>query len=537
MMRKRYSTLTILLPILLSAMFGIGLWLGRFGLNSPQNFHSNSMQISKMDMIMDIVENEYVDSISVDSLIEKAIPELLYKLDPHSNYVGPVDFKEEMETLEGNFEGIGVQYSIYKDTMVVIRTIKGGPSAKSGLRAGDRIVMINDSNIIGLDIDNEFISKRLKGLKGTKVKVGIKRIGEKDIIQKTITRDEIPIYSVESAYMPTSEIGYIKLTKFAKNTQKEFTDAAKQLHDKGMKKLILDLRENGGGYLETAIEICDELLSEGKDIVHVVGYSRKKETYKATNKYYSCEKDELIVLIDEWSASASEILAGAVQDNDRGRIAGRRSFGKGLVQETTVFSDGSALRLTTARYYTPSGRCIQKSYKKGRKDYGMDLHNRAKHGEMYNADSIQTDDTTTYKTKSGKIVYGGGGIYPDEFIPLDTTHYTSWFKKVSRSEYIFDFCFQFTDRNREKLEPMKTHQEIITWLESQSILKQYVSFTIAKGIPNSNKESDDVKSHLKWEIYSLIVRNILDDEGYYPVIQNIDVPLQKAIDMFQNKTN
>ncbi|MEN6455427.1 MAG: S41 family peptidase, partial [Prolixibacteraceae bacterium] len=424
-MNKRFN---IYLPLLIAFSVIIGIFLGnRLSRQHPSGFQNISLQSSnKLSTIVDLIKNVYVDSVSTDKVIEDAIPALLKNLDPHTTYIPASDMQEVTEEMQGNFGGIGVQFSIHNDTVHVVDVISGGPSYKLGIQPGDRIVMVNDSNIAGISIKNEDVLKLLRGEKGTKVKVGIKRAAIKAVIPYTITRGDIPIISVDVSYMINNETGYVKVSRFGEKTYTEFMEAMKKLDNQGAGKIIIDLRSNPGGYLMAVIQMVNEFLDKDELILYTEGHSQPRKTYKATSKGKWLNKD-IFVLIDEYSASASEIFAGAVQDNDRGIIIGRRSFGKGLVQEQIPFYDGSALRLTVARYYTPSGRSIQKPYEEGTDEYYHDIMKRAVHGELAVADSIQFADSLKFETKSGRTVYGGGGIMPDYFVPIDTSGYSDYY--------------------------------------------------------------------------------------------------------------
>ena len=420
------------------------------------------------------------------------------------------------------------------DTILVINTISGGPSEKIGLRAGDKIILINDSLFAGININNQDVIKNLKGPRGTKVKVSIARAGFTELLEFEITRDEIPLYSLDVAYMITDKIGYIKISAFARTTYDEFTEAVKTLKEAGMEKIILDLRANGGGYLDAAINIADEFLKNKEMIVYTKGKSRPRSENLATNKG-SLENEEVVILIDTWSASASEIVAGAIQDNDRGLIIGRRSFGKGLVQEPTMFRDGSALRLTIARYYTPSGRCIQKSYSDGNEDYNHEWLARIENGEMENADSTVFKDSLKYYTKAGKVVYGGGGIMPDIFVPVDTVGYTSYFREISQKALIYNFALDYTDKHRTQLESFTDFKLIVKHLKQKNAFSQFLQYANSKGVANNAEEITISKKLINAQINAYIARNIIDNEGYYPIIKDIDKTLLKAIEVISGE--
>ncbi len=484
---------------------------------------------SKIDALLQYIEQEYVDTINSEELSETVIPLIMKELDPHSIYITAEEYKKMNEPLVGNFDGIGVTFNIQKDTVWVIKTIPGGPSAKVGLHDGDRIVTVNDSLIAGVKITNDKVMKLLRGKKGTKVKVGIFRKGEPDLVYFTITRDKIPIFSIDVSYMLSGKTGYIKISQFGRTTYKEFLEAVAKLKTKGMKNLLLDLRGNSGGYLDAATRIADEFLPADKMIVYTKGKARPKTEMTSTHRS-ACADLNVAVLIDEWSASASEIVAGAIQDNDRGKIIGRRSFGKGLVQEPVMFRDGSSLRLTTARYYTPSGRCIQKPYNKGDKEeYYQDIFKRFEHGEFSEKDSIHFSDSLKYYTANGRVVYGGGGIMPDIFIPVDTVGNSEYLTAISRKGLDFQFSFDYTDKNRQKLNKCKTIEQLLNVLNNDDLLNKFVKFAQKNGVKRNSKDLKTSGKIIDTRIKAYIARNILDNEGFYPIFQEIDHTLNEAV--------
>jgi carboxyl-terminal processing protease len=428
-MNRNNSGRSILLPLLLAATLVLGIMLGLY---LPR--HSDIAQHSglwsrndKINNILNLIESNYVDSVNRNDLVEAAIPAILKKLDPHSVYIPARDLARANEPLQGNFEGIGISFNMATDTILVISTIPGGPSEKLGLLPGDKILYVNDSLVAGKGISDEKIMSMLKGPRGTDVKVRILRKGHKELLSFDITRDKIPIYSVDVAYMVNNNTGYIKINSFAMTTFAEFMQGLKELKSQGMTKLIIDLRGNSGGIMEAAIQIANQFLKKDQLIVYTKGRTQPRNEARATGDG-EFETGDLVILVDEWSASASEILAGALQDNDRGTIIGRRSFGKGLVQEPVQFTDGSGMRLTIARYYTPTGRSIQKPYKDGFDEYYEDLSTRYSRHEFENSDSIHFDKLLKFTTPGGKIVYGGGGIMPDKFVPYDTLGFSPYFE-------------------------------------------------------------------------------------------------------------
>lgn len=488
---------------------------------------------SKLDDLLNYIQQEYVDTVNTNEIIESTIPLIMKELDPHSIYISAEDFKKMNEPLQGNFDGIGVSFNIQKDTVLVIKTVPGGPSEKVGVKDGDRIVTVNDSLIAGVQIKTDKVMKLLRGKKNTKVKVGVFRRGEPDLVYFTITRDKIPIYSVDVSYMIDKQTGYIKISQFGRTTYKEFMEAIAKLKTQGMKKIILDLRSNSGGYLDAATMLVDEFLEANKMIVYTQGRSRPRTDIFSTHRN-ACADLNVAVLIDEWSASASEIVAGAIQDNDRGKIIGRRSFGKGLVQEPVMFKDGSSLRLTTARYYTPSGRSIQKPYEKGEgEDYFFDIMKRYEHGEFSEKDSIHFPDSIKYYTTKGRTVYGGGGIMPDVFIPVDTLGNSAYLNAIARKGLEYQFSFDYTDKNRKKLENFKKIGNLISYLNSDDLLNKFVKYAEKNGVKkdaNGLKISGEI---IHTQIKAYIARNIFDNEGFFPVIKDIDKTLKEAIKIIE----
>ena len=502
---------------------------------NAQAQRGNREQNFKMNRVLDLIDNLYVDTANMQKLVETGIVAMLKELDPHSVYITQDDVKAMNEPLEGNFDGIGVQFNIQKDTVYVVAVIAGGPSEKVGLRAGDRIVTVGDSLIAGVGISNNDVMKLLRGPRGTKVQVGVARRGEKGLVPFEITRGQIPLYSIDVSYMLNSHTGYIKLSKFARTTYKEFQEAVAKLKAQGMQNLIFDLRGNGGGYMDAAINVVDEFLPYSSLIVYTEGAHRERNEFKASMRQ-SCKDLKLAVLIDEFSASASEITAGAIQDNDRGIIVGRRSFGKGLVQEPIMFPDNSSVRLTIARYYTPSGRCIQKPYNQSDEDYYADLENRYERGEFMERDSIKIADSTEYFTTGGRVVYGGGGIMPDVFIPADTTGGSAYYNKISRKGCEYQFSLEYTDRNRVALSKLKKADEFVSYLKGQNILEQFVAYAETQGVKRDARGISQSRQLIETQIIALIARNVIDNDGFYPIIHRIDKTLQQSINIVENKS-
>jgi len=496
----------------------------------------SSMQSNKLDEVVKYINSYYVDTVNTNQLFETAITSMLQELDPHSTYANASDNKAMMESLEGAFEGVGIQFSIMNDTIMVISTVSGGPSEKQGIRAGDRIVTVDGKNVAGVGIQNDDVLKLLRGKKKTTVNIGIMRQGFPQIYDYTVTRDVIPTYTLDIAYMVDSQTGYIKINQFGATTAREFSDAIEQLKKKGMSKMILDLRSNSGGFLDAAIQICDEFLPKGEMIVYTEGLHVPTDKIYAT-KYGNFEEGEVIVLIDDFSASASEIVAGAIQDNDRGIVVGRRSFGKGLVQRQIDLSDKSSIRLTVARYHTPSGRCIQREYGKGTEAYYEDFIDRYYRGEMSHSDSIKFDENQKFTTKKGRTVYGGGGIMPDYFIPLDEDSTLNAYYQVLNSSAIIQFAFNYaTDHKENILKQFPSAQDYVKKMTvSNDLLKQLLNFYTQKtGQKVKDLNNESIKELKVW-LKALIGRDIYQDEAFYPVINSSDKTFLKAVELTTEK--
>ncbi|MFC2100714.1 S41 family peptidase [Bacteroidota bacterium] len=544
----------------------------------------------KLTSALQIIRFAYVDTVNESAIVEKAVIEMLKKLDPHSIYISKDDLEESIEPLEGNFEGIGVQFQIFNDTILVIAPIPGGPSEKLGIIAGDKIVKIEGVSVTGSEVTTTYVQKLLRGKKGTKVKIGVYRKGKHDLIDFTIVRDRVPVNSIVASYMTAPEIGYIKLTRFSRTTMYEFETLVLNLLESGMKNLVLDLRGNSGGYLSTAIELSDEFLGKNKLIVYTEGIASPVKKYFATNRGIF-EKGKIVILIDEGSASASEIVAGAIQDWDRGIIVGRRSFGKGLVQRPFPMPDGSLIRLTTARYHTPTGRCIQRPYDNGVEEYYNELVERYLNGEFIHADSIHFPDSLKYFTPHKRLVYGGGGITPDAFVSIDTTHMTNYYSDLRKNEVFNDFALMYLDNYRDSIvqlypafEDFNMNFEI-----DKKFLGLFKGYASLKGVVEENAEPkivdlfieflennkdtlqekystaeifaskfpeekelidefmDYVKDHgdhqeeiayteeiIKYQIKALLSRNLYGLNSYYQVISEMDDDLQKAIEILED---
>jgi carboxyl-terminal processing protease len=524
------------MPLYFALALAVGVAVGYFftfgsSNNLTQNkYHSNTGG-SKINSLLDFIELQYVDTVNRAQLENKTIASMLKSLDPHSDYIPAEEFDAVNEPLEGNFDGIGVEFNIINDTIRVITPIIGGPSEKLGIKAGDKIIKVSGKNMAGVKITNKQVFEKLRGKSGTQVNVTILRNGEKKPLDFKITRGKIPLYSIDISYILKPQIGYIKISRFAGTTYEEYLSAFNSLSKQGMKKLILDLRGNGGGFLKTAVELSDEFLANGLQIVYTQGRTHPKKVYNASSRG-GFENNELVVLIDEGSASASEIVAGALQDNDRATIIGRRSFGKGLVQDQVDLPDGSAVRLTIARYYTPTGRCIQKSYTNGLEDYYDEEYNRLEHGELYNADSIRIDKTKQYRTPGGKIVYGGGGIVPDIFVPLDSAKYSTVVNRLFYTGILNSFTFEYTDNNRAAF--ISKYKNAANFIQDYSISEKEINalktYLIAKKATLTLTGNEHGLAQI---LKALIGRNLFDKDAYYPILNENDNCIQQAIKVLQ----
>jgi carboxyl-terminal processing protease len=531
------------LPLFFALVLIIGIFVGiRLNRNSQQNqllqlFSNEKNNTNKLDELLDYVLREYVDTLNRDSLTDVTIETLLGNLDPHSAYIPASDLQATNEPLNGNFEGIGIEFNLLRDTIYVVTAIPGGPSEKAGLKSGDKIIFVDGKNVAGVKITNEMVFKNLKGKGGTVVKIGVLRYGTSTIEYFKITRGKIPIYSVDAAYMMDSITGFIKISRFASTTYQEFDNALSKLEKQGMKQLVLDLRGNPGGFLDAAIDISDEFLTKGKMIVYTQGKNKPRQNSIASEKG-RFEKQKLAILIDENSASASEIVAGAVQDNDRGVIIGRRSFGKGLVQEQTEFKDGSAIRLTIARYFTPSGRCIQKPYENGRiEDYYQDEMERYDNGELVNADSVKLNKKLKYTTPAGKTVYGGGGIMPDYFIPIDTTKVSRYISELLYKNLINDFALEYVNKNRAQLKYTSAKEFNQQFKVNTPLINELKSYANKNNIKSSasdlGKGLDLLSTHLK----AYIAKDIFNQEAWFFVKNANDDACKKALLMLSKQKN
>ena len=496
---------------------------------------SSDAPLRKLQIAEMAVNNLYVDSVDEQRLVEDGIRGMIEKLDPHSSYLTAKEVKEANEPLQGNFEGIGVQFNMVEDTLLVIQPVSGGPSEKVGIVAGDRIVSVNDTAIAGVKMAKEEIMRRLRGPKGTKVDLGIVRRGISDVLHFIVTRDKIPVHSIDATYMIRPKVGYIRIGSFGATTHDEFCESVKKLKKQGMTSLILDLQENGGGYLHAAVKIAEEFLQSGDLIVYTQGRRAQRNEYKASSGGLFT-KGKVMVLVDSYTASAAEIVSGAIQDHDRGIVVGRRTFGKGLVQRPIDLPDGSMIRLTIAHYYTPSGRCIQKPYEKGKqKDYAEDMLHRLKSGELMSADSVHFADSLKYYTlKKHRVVYGGGGIMPDEFVPLDTLKYTPFHRQLAAKSIIITANLRYVDEHREAL-----HQEYQTFDDFRQrfeVPQTLIDHILAEGEKQNLKPKDDAElqrslPRLRLQLKALIARDLWDMDEYYAVINEQNDILQRALQM------
>lgn len=526
---------TRFIPFLLAICLIAGIAIGTFYAN---HFSGNKLGIintssNKLNALLRIIDDQYVDTVNMGELVEEAMPQILSELDPHSSYIPAKDLEAVNADLKGSFSGIGIQFTIQNDTIHVNSVIQGGPSEKVGLMAGDRIVEVDDSAFVGKIVTNSEAMKRLKGEKGSKVKLSVYRPGEKDLLHFTVIRGNIPVKSIDAAYMINEKVGYIKVNKFGETTYPELLIALAKLNQKSCEGLIVDLRGNTGGYMAAAIQMVNEFLPNNRLIVYTQGRKSPREDYNS-NGTGSNQKMPLVVLVDEGSASASEIFAGAIQDNDRGTIVGRRSFGKGLVQQPIEFSDGSAIRLTIARYYTPSGRCIQKPYEKGKEsEYELDLLTRYEHGEFFSADSIKQDETEVYHTRLGRPVYGGGGIMPDIFVPQDTTGMTSYFRMAANRGLIIRYTFDYTDQNRSTLQKYDTPEKMEAYLKGQNLLNKFAAWAEKKGLKRRNNLMMKSRRLFEMSLYGNIIYNMLGMEAYVEYLNESDKTVLKAVEILE----
>lgn len=533
MSRNNNSDFQIRLPIFITLAVAAGILIGATmagGDNPTNNLISSYL---KFKDVLTYVQRDYVDKVDTDELVEIAITKMLEELDPHSVYIPSEELQMAKADLEGEFEGIGIEFNIFKDTIYVVSPLGGGPSEAVGLMSGDKIVKVDGENVAGIGIDNMDVMELLRGPEGSTVEVSVKRRSADKLLNFTITRDKIPQESVEASYMIDNEIGYIKISRFAATTYDEFKESLSELKSEGMTKLVLDLRGNPGGYLDRAVNIADEMLSDNKLIVYTEGKQPRYNTEARAYKDGLFEENPIIVLIDEGSASASEIVAGALQDNDRGLIVGRRSFGKGLVQMPVPLDDGSELRLTISRYYTPSGRSIQKPYESGNEKYSQDLYNRFQHGEMFTKDSIHFEDSLKYETTKGRTVYGGGGIMPDYFIPLDTSRNVGdFFSELITTNVFREYTLLYYETNKKELEKMSFEKYYKDFQVDEDMLGKLVQMAKDADIEYDETEFEESKPILKSRIKAWVGRSVWGNDAFYQIIYQDNEIFQRALDLF-----
>ncbi|MBR5633963.1 MAG: S41 family peptidase [Prevotella sp.] len=524
------------MPMMLALCVVLGIVIGTFYAN---HFSGNRLNIinsgsNRLNNLLHIIDDQYVDAVNIDSLVEKAIPQILVELDPHSVYLTAKDVEISNDDLKGSFSGVGIEFVIREDTIRVQNVVKNGPSERAGLLAGDKIVSIDDSSFVGKEVTSQEAMRRLKGPKDTKVKIGVMRFGQKDVLHFTVTRGDIPQHSIAATYMLDNHTGYIRIKNFGETTYAELLVALATLAQQSVDNLVIDLRDNTGGYLDRAVQIANEFLPKNKLIVYTEGRRSPRQEYRSDG-HGSYQHIPLVVLINEGSASASEIFAGAMQDNDRATIIGRRSFGKGLVQQQIEFNDRSMVRLTVARYYTPSGRCIQKPYEAG-SDYEKDLVARYEHGEFFSSDSIKHTGPV-YHTGIGREVYGGGGITPDIFVPEDTTNMTSYYKQAAMSGLILQFAFIYTDNNRLKLNNFKEMTALSDYLVRQNTVDKFATYADSHGLKRRNLLIQKSHKLLERYINSRIIYNILDENAWTRYINQDDPVIFEALRIFKEKAS
>lgn len=529
-----YNKKNRFMPLIMAICVVVGIIIGTFYAN---HFSGNRLNIinngsSRLSNLLHIIDDQYVDSVNINDLVEKAIPQILAELDPHSVYISAKDVETANNDLKSSFSGIGIEFVIRQDTIQVQNVIKNGPAERAGLLAGDKIVAIDGKPFVGQQVTTEESTHRLMGPKGTKVRVGVMRYGDKSVKEFTITRDYIQTKSITATYMLNDSIGYMRIKSFGEATYTEMLASLAQLNSEGMKGLVIDLRDNGGGYLQAAVNMANEFLPKNRLIVYTQGRKSPRTDYTSDGRG-NFQNLPLVVLINEGSASSSEIFSGAMQDNDRATIVGRRSFGKGLVQQQIGFPDGSMIRLTVARYYTPSGRCIQKPYQPGDDaDYEADLLNRYQHGEYFSQDSIKQTGPA-YHTSLGRVVYGGGGIMPDVFVPEDTTNFTSYYKQAMMSGLMLQYAFIYTDANRPKLNEYTEMKPLANYLKQQGLVDKFVDYANQNGLKRRNLMVMKSRSLLEQFLDSRIIYNILDEQAWNEFVNADDPTIQAALRVFQ----
>ncbi len=527
------SKQAIRLPLFIGAAMALGIFIGAEMAGGDGKKPELFKSLYKLRQVISYIENDYVDEVNTEELVEGAIEDILAKLDPHTVYIPEEQLRLAQSQLQGNFEGIGIEFNIFKDTVHVVAPLSGGPSEKLGLQSGDKIIEVDGENIAGIGITNRDVISKLRGPKGSIVNVKILRGGgDKLIVEYEIERDVIPQYSVDVSYMIDNEIGYIKVSRFAATTYLEFKEALFRLEEQGMEKLILDLTGNPGGYMDRAVDMVDEFLAGKKLIVYTQGKEARYNDRHISKNVGEFEDGPLIVLIDEGSASASEIVSGAVQDHDRGLIVGRRSYGKGLVQLPMSLNDGSELRLTISRYYTPSGRCIQKPYNGDLGDYHAEYISRFENGEVYHEDSVAINDSLAFKTESGRTVYGGGGIVPDYFVPFDTVGNSRYFNRLFTSNSVAEYSLEYAQSQREALEATEMNEFINSFEVSEKMLNDLITLAEGNGVAFNEQQYSKSLNRIKLYVKAFIGRRIWDNNGFYPVIHQDDEIVQKALELF-----
>lgn len=521
-------------PLLLSLCLIAGILIGTF---YAYHFSGNRLNIintnsNKVNDLLRIIDDQYVDTVSIPELVEQAMPRILGELDPHSAYISAKDAEATAESLKGSFSGIGVSFTVQNDTTRIINVIKGGPSEKVGLLPGDRILSVNDSSIVGKGYTPDECRNRIKGKKGTKVKLGIQRLGEKDMLYYTVTRGDIPMPSIKATYMLTPQTGYVKIDNFGETTYPELLVSLAKLEQEGFKNLVVDLRDNTGGIMQTAIQMVNIFMPKNSLILYTEGRKSPREEYRSDGRG-AFQKLPLVVLVNEGSASASEIFAGAIQDNDRGTVIGRRSFGKGLVQQPIKFRDGSLIRLTIARYHTPSGRCIQKPYEQGHSaEYENDLLERFERGEFFSQDSIKQKGPQ-YHTRLERVVYGNGGIMPDIFVPEDTSDVTSYFKEALMSGLMNQYALAFTDTHRKELEKMESNEDLVRFMNKQNVVGKFADFAHQRGLYRRNLMLQKSRKLFKKSLYGMIINNVKETDQFYQFYNSDDATIERAITVLE----
>jgi len=527
------SSFQIRLPLIIFSTLAAGILIGATFAN-PKSTSSTVMDgITRIKEIFLQIDQNYVDEIKNDKIVDSAIKGMLDELDPHTSYIPAKDLAMVSADLKGNYEGIGIEFNIFKDTLYVVAPLSGGPSEEAGLQSGDKIITVNDKNIAGVELTNRQVYENLRGEKGSEVEVTILRKGNKNLLKFNIIRDKIPQFSVDASYMIDNQIGYIKISRFSATTYTEFKEALNKLLENGMQKLVLDLQDNPGGYMDKAISIADEFLKDNALIVYTEGKETRYNAESRALKEGKFEDNPVIVLINEGSASASEIVSGAIQDNDRGLIVGRRSFGKGLVQMPISLTDGSELRLTISRYYTPSGRSIQKPFGENPDEYRQEMTARYEHGEYFNADSINFDDSLKYSTKNGRVVYGGGGIMPDYFIPLDTTYHSDYLNKLFYSNSLRQYAFSYYEKHKQLLNNLSLEDFINEFQITEDMIRKMNALAEANGMVTDTAKLEKSMPLVKIYVKAYIARNIWNNEGFYPIFNEQNEILQEALKLFK----